>query len=164
MMNNKLFVYGSLMAPEVVQTLLRRMPSKIQDPAFIHGFTRHPVRGCAFPGLVRSLTPSSRVEGLLFEDLTVKDMEILDWFEDEAYEKIVVDVHVQGDNSVVGSVVQALVYLWSHPLEELDVDSSWCYRTFREQKLSSYIDDTVQPCRDELDDLHSRGDEEEKLD
>lgn len=37
------FVYGTLMYPQVLQALIRRVPR--MEPAVIHGFQRHPIRG-----------------------------------------------------------------------------------------------------------------------
>ena len=44
------FVYGSLMAPEVVQALLGRVPQ--QKPAVLRNYRRHSLEGHTYPGAV----------------------------------------------------------------------------------------------------------------
>lgn len=44
------FVYGTLMAPEVVQALIKRVPP--MKPATLTGYKRHSVKGVVFPAIV----------------------------------------------------------------------------------------------------------------
>lgn len=54
------FVYGTLMAPEVVSLLIKRAPPF--KPATLAGYTRHKIRGQVFPAIVPS-TPTAVVKG-----------------------------------------------------------------------------------------------------
>jgi gamma-glutamylcyclotransferase (GGCT)/AIG2-like uncharacterized protein YtfP len=107
-----LFVYGTLMAPAVTRTLLRRLPvhcpAKLlqplpASPGVAGGtFRRYPVKSQVFPGLVRVVVrdsngdcqtaaalpntvdpPEVPIHGMLYSDLTPTKMQVLDWFEDE---------------------------------------------------------------------------------
>lgn len=56
----KAFVYGTLLADEVVKTLIHRIPPS--RPAVLSGFSRYKVRGQLYPAVV-PCKPESRVHG-----------------------------------------------------------------------------------------------------
>jgi gamma-glutamylcyclotransferase (GGCT)/AIG2-like uncharacterized protein YtfP len=87
-----LFVYGSLMSPMVLSTLLGRIPSMISD-AILSDYARFPVRHHTFPGIVPRANAS--VKGILLPDLTLRELHILDLFEGEEYERRQVSVQIQ---------------------------------------------------------------------
>lgn len=60
-MGGSAFVYGTLMAPEVVQTLIRRVPP--MRSATLHGYTRYRVKGEVFPAIVPDPVPEAVVRG-----------------------------------------------------------------------------------------------------
>ena len=68
------FVYGTLMFPEVLKALINRVPR--MEPAAIHGYRRHRIRGQVFPGVVRAPGPDARVPGLLLFDLAPRELEV----------------------------------------------------------------------------------------
>jgi Gamma-glutamyl cyclotransferase, AIG2-like len=209
-----LFVYGTLMAPEVVQTLIGRLPK--QQPARLFGYRRHPVKSHVFPGLI-AVAPTSAglaaavtddsnansgsnskissscngidsfpvasttekyggttavTEGILYSGLTEEEMERFDFFEGSGYTKRMCRVELmagaaagaaemdRGESeedggkdtpSPIQTTTTALVYLWSNPVSELDVDQVWDYERFYKTKLEWYLDSTVRPCREEID-------------
>ncbi len=57
-----LFVYGTLMADEVLATLLHRVPQ--HKPATLSGFSRHSIKGVVYPAIIPS-TADSSVSGLV---------------------------------------------------------------------------------------------------
>lgn len=167
-----LFVYGTLMAPEVMQSLVGRLPPL--QAAVLHGYTRHPVVGFCFPGIIKSSSsPSSTVAGLLYTDLTDYELEIMDWFEDVEYTRtnVVVTLCKHNDdnddddkNKTNDSKADALptklqnhttaatqVYVWTNPRQELSTTMMWDYERFRRNYLSDYLVHTVQPCRLEFE-------------
>ena len=87
------------------------------------------------------------VQGLLYTDLTVDELEILDWFEDVEYTRSVVQVKDDETNELCDTQV----YVWTNPLEELDLTQDWDYDQFRTQHLSNYLVNTVAPCRIEFE-------------
>jgi len=122
-----------------------------------------------------------KVQGVVLYDLTPDEMRRLDWFEDKEYTRKDVSVSVigssgGGNDSICGDFADAFdnvsqddsmaaeattsrekafmtqVYLWSNPVSELDLSVDWSYERFR-CCLASYLENTVQPCRDELDRL-----------
>ena len=78
-----LFVYGSLMAEEVLKILLSGRVPKM-TPAVLANYARHPVAGACFPAIVARAGAS--VEGRLLDGLSARDLSALDYFEDEEYE------------------------------------------------------------------------------
>jgi gamma-glutamylcyclotransferase (GGCT)/AIG2-like uncharacterized protein YtfP len=151
-----LFVYGTLMSPEVVNVLLGRVPP--HEPALLRGgFARHPVRSQVFPGMVvvdarKETTP---IRGLLYSQLSPNEMKRLDWFEGSEYKRMDVAVETVGVNRGSKRPVPPAVntYVWSNPIDDLDVSQDWSYERFRAQHLDWYLQNTVQPCRDELERL-----------
>jgi gamma-glutamylcyclotransferase (GGCT)/AIG2-like uncharacterized protein YtfP len=76
-----LFVYGSLLFPEVVQALLHRVPDR--SPATAVGWHAVALPGRAYPTLVPGEGSAS---GLLMVDLNSGEWHLLDAFEDEVYQ------------------------------------------------------------------------------
>jgi gamma-glutamylcyclotransferase (GGCT)/AIG2-like uncharacterized protein YtfP len=76
-----LFVYGSLLFPEVLQALLGRVPNRL--PASAPGWRVVALPGRVYPGLIRGPTTAT---GLLIIDLAPQEWRILDAFEDELYQ------------------------------------------------------------------------------
>ena len=75
-MSKAAFVYGTLMAPEVVQALIKRVPP--MKPAKLHGYTRHSVKGVVFPAIVPDAGDRSVVQGQVILELTDSEVDILD--------------------------------------------------------------------------------------
>jgi Gamma-glutamyl cyclotransferase, AIG2-like len=179
-----LFVYGTLMAPAVVETLIQR-PIQGRPANLIssskkrsrddqeYEYSRHPVLDQAYPGLVNWTTqPSfvkrssidngaghtSLIRGLLYSDLTDEEMEQLDFFEGDQYGKELCYVQLVAGSSIgetdgtssnsSDKTIQALVYVWTNPVSELDITQDWSFDNFVQKRLSDYVVTNVQPCRD----------------
>ncbi len=89
-MKNPVFVYGTLLFPEVRQALLGRDP--LVCKAELRGYARYAIRprGCQ-PLPVILAEPAGRVEGLLIGDMDQSEVDCLDCFENVAgglYEKL----------------------------------------------------------------------------
>lgn len=86
------FVYGSLLAPEVLLALLGRVPT--HKPALLRGFRRYALRDRAYPGVVR--VPEACVHGNVLLGLAPREAHLLDLFEDEyTSEAVSVEVEVR---------------------------------------------------------------------
>jgi gamma-glutamylcyclotransferase (GGCT)/AIG2-like uncharacterized protein YtfP len=59
-MTGAAFVYGTLMAEEVLKLLIKRVPAN--KPATLAGYSRHRVKGQVFPAIIPA-TPQDRVQG-----------------------------------------------------------------------------------------------------
>ena len=76
-------------------------------------------------------------------------MQIFDWFEDLDYTKTNVPVYLQGQKDALTENTD--VYIWSAGEEKLDLESSWSYEKFRQEKLNWFLEATVGPCRTAID-------------
>ena len=126
-----LFVYGSLMAEEVLKILLSGRVPKM-TPAVLANYARHPVAGACFPAIVARAGAS--VEGRLLDGLSARDLSALDYFEDEEY--------VRTDVSVVaaGETRPCTAYVWpSDKAHLLTLDEAWSYDDFRRKDLPEYL-------------------------
>ncbi len=86
---HRLFAYGTLQLPERLQALIGRVPPGI--PAQLAGFRCGLVARADFPGLVPSA--DSTTAGLLLAGLTADELQKLDAYEGELYQRVA--VHVQ---------------------------------------------------------------------
>uniref|UniRef100_A0A0G4I1X1 Putative gamma-glutamylcyclotransferase n=1 Tax=Chromera velia CCMP2878 TaxID=1169474 RepID=A0A0G4I1X1_9ALVE len=110
------FVYGSLMHPQVVQTLLGRQPD--EKSATLTGYSRHPLKECVYPGITKvdekeggssdGSNSSSRVVGKVLSVDMERELPIFDAFEDDEYKRETLDVELDD-----GSLVSAFVYVWT---------------------------------------------------
>jgi len=76
-----LFVYGSLLFPEVMRVLLGRVPASV--PASVAGWRVAALPGRVYPALVAG---EAIAKGQLITDLTLSEWRLLDAFEDDIYE------------------------------------------------------------------------------
>ncbi|XP_073265996.1 AIG2-like protein D [Populus alba] len=98
---HNVFVYGSLLADDVVRALLSRIPQS--SPAILNGYHRFSIKGRVYPAILPA--ENKKVSGKVLHGITDPELYILDEFEDVEYERVTVD-----DNS---KKTQALAYVWS---------------------------------------------------
>jgi len=157
------------MAPEVLTTLIGRLP-KMQSPAFLPAiYSRHPVVDQVYPGVIQRVdnlhiesfsnnnlsswedVKSLCVEGMVLSELSPAEMKLFSWYEDDDYTRTTVPVLINNGQGI--EAINADVYIWSAGNELLDLDSSWSYEIFRSTKLDLYLESTVRPCKMEVDRL-----------
>jgi hypothetical protein len=81
-----LFVYGTLLFPEVLAALLGRVP--VRTPAVATGWRVAALPGRVYPGLVPA--ENGRANGLVISGLTRAEGRILDAYEDADYQLTVI--------------------------------------------------------------------------
>jgi hypothetical protein len=157
------------MAPEVLTTLIGRLP-KMQSPAFLPAiYSRHPVVDQVYPGVIQRVdnvhiesfsttnilswedVKSLCVEGIVLSELSPAEMKVFNWYEDDDYTRSTVPVLIHNGEGIES--INTDVYIWSAGNELLDLDSSWSYERFRSTKLDLFLDSTVRPCKMEIDRL-----------
>jgi gamma-glutamylcyclotransferase (GGCT)/AIG2-like uncharacterized protein YtfP len=150
-MKPPIFVYGTLCSPQVVQILLGRTLTSSLPPAQLVGHARYPVRNYLYPGTIPTPDqPDNVVNGYLLEDLTPLERKLLDWFEGDEYDRRVVQV----EREDMATKVPAEVYVWKqHLIGELEQDREWSLEVFSKDHLDSYLENTVRPCREEMEQL-----------
>lgn len=80
----------------------------------------------------------------------------MDWFEGDEYERRLVKVSTlkNDDSNTKNAIIDAYAYIWKpHLLGELILEAEWCYDTFCTDHLDWYMENTVRPCRAEMESL-----------
>ncbi|WP_218019435.1 gamma-glutamylcyclotransferase family protein [Nocardia arthritidis] len=80
--DDALFVYGTLQFPEVLETLLGRVPPS--EPAELAGWRAAALPGRIYPGLVAA--SHARTRGVVLSGLAAAEWTVLDAFEDDEYD------------------------------------------------------------------------------
>ena len=128
-----LFTYGSLMFPEVWSMVVRG--DYQSQPARLYGYQRLRINSESYPGAVAATT-SDFIDGQLYMKIAPEDMERLDLFEGDDYEKVQAPLSLSEE----GDVVMAQVYLYKHS-ERLDTqawDVEWFAREGIKQFMAEY--------------------------
>jgi len=120
----KLFVYGTLLFPEVLRVLIDRVPDSIQ--ATVEGWRAAAIPDSVYPGLVPAQKSTS---GLLLHGITAAEWQTLDSFEGQAYEARELPLRDGGHG-------WAYVYLANVEASPDDWDAQW----FATRHLTSYLD------------------------
>ncbi|KAF1812351.1 hypothetical protein P152DRAFT_449612 [Eremomyces bilateralis CBS 781.70] len=166
------------MAPAVLHRVLHgtTTPSPSQhsrltiSPALLPGFNRHKVRNADYPCIIPfaverahlgadSLAFVEReVRGTVVRGLTARDVELLDIFEGEEYERRMVSVRLLGgeDAGVVeelvgvdegqgeeGEVVEAETYVFVAGVEQLDL-GEWDFDAFVREKMRRWLGEALE--------------------
>ena len=133
---NNLFTYGSLMFPEVWEKLAS--PGYRSSLATLEGYLRRQVRGDTYPVIVPG-DAMSRVEGMLYFDLSPELLVKLDRFEGEFYlrRKIRVTAGKEGEDH------EAFTYVLSEDYRHLLSEKEWDPECFRKQALDLFLADYV---------------------
>lgn len=133
-MSQNVFVYGTLMYPEVLRALIKRVPE--HQKAIIHGFQRYGIRGQVFPAIIHSSSQAA-VQGILLYRLTPDEMDVFDEFEGDEYYKVSVEAMPLVEDNAAPS--NASVYVWQDSLRSLLLESPWDPEAFREKHLQPYV-------------------------
>ena len=126
-----LFAYGSLMFEEVWSQLVRGQ--YIKRPARLHGFTRRRVHGDVYPVIVRSHA-GDWVDGVVYFGVRPEDLERLDIFEAEPYNRQTHTVVVEGRERH-----KADVYVLKDDYRHMVHDREWDPQWFEREALPIFI-------------------------
>ncbi|KAM0059341.1 putative gamma-glutamyl cyclotransferase [Helianthus debilis subsp. tardiflorus] len=131
--SHTVFVYGSLLADDVVQALLNRLPQV--SPAILNGYHRFSIKGRDYPAILP--VENKKVTGRVLTGLSATELDILDMYEDDKYDKRVVDVSLLD----ASEVLQAYAYVWGNNTDP-DLYGEWDFEEFKESKLKDYLEMT----------------------
>jgi len=160
LVHRTVFVYGTLMAEEVVDALLApgsgtaRSGLRSTRPGKVFGYGRWCLteRGpddkgfSAMPGALPA-GPLVRCDGKLLERLQPSELKVLDSFHDPRFERIVVEVHAE-DGIGGKEPVQALMYVCPQSASDLlDTNKPWNYAEFRVKEMTKFIEEVAKPHR-----------------
>jgi hypothetical protein len=122
-----LFVYGTLMFPEVLDVLLGRTPD--MAPAALDGWRAAALADRVYPGLVAAGRPGVAAAGRLLLGLDGPERDVLDAFEEVLYERRPV---------VLADGRTATTYVWLDDAAVLPHD--WDPQRFAADHLAVYVD------------------------
>lgn len=125
------FTYGTLMYSEVWHAVIGRRYR--QSNAIVGGFERRAVKGAAFPCLIPVDDLQARVSGILYFGVADEDLETLDEFEADQYDRGIVMCELPG-----GESVEAFAYIWSARHAHL-IGDQWDEEWFRKEGLRQFL-------------------------
>lgn len=119
-----LFVYGTLLFPDLVRALIGRVPDR--TTAAVAGWRAAALPGRAYPGLVRAAGATAR--GLVLTGLTAAEWQVIDAFEDGGYDLTELEL-VDGR--------RGWAYTWADDIAPLPED--WSAEEFAARHLADYV-------------------------
>ncbi|KAK9097579.1 hypothetical protein Sjap_023076 [Stephania japonica] len=131
---NSVFVYGSLLADEVVRVLLKRVP--LSSPATLPNFHRFSIKGRIYPAI--KPVENKKVNGRVLLGITDPELEILDTFEDVEYERCIVDVTLIDRYEKL----DAYAYVWVDK-NDPNLYGDWHFEEWRQTHMNDFLNMTV---------------------
>lgn len=125
----RLFAYGTLQIPEVLQAVIGG--ERRGTPALLSGFRRFCVPGKPYPAIVAE--PGAAVPGLLYAGLSAAELELLDYYEGELYERRQLTVAVPSGELLAES------YVLRQEHAALIAGVAWDLGEFERVHLASYL-------------------------
>ena len=136
---HRLFCYGTLQVPQVIQAVTGRTYSGIK--AVLRGYAIYRVKNAEYPGIVHS--PGSSTEGILYDNVSDADLKVLDLFEGEFYRRQMLEVCGR-DHATSLAWVYVIVEQHLGILSE----ESWCLTDFLDNGLEKFMQAYVHARRD----------------
>ena len=127
---NQLFCYGTLQVPQVIHAVTgRTYPGK---PATLLGYAIYRVKNAEYPGIIQAADRETK--GIIYENVSEKDLRVLDLFEGDFYRRQLLDVFLAD-----GDTTSAWVYgIKDHHLDIL-TDECWKLEDFLDHGLESFM-------------------------
>jgi gamma-glutamylcyclotransferase (GGCT)/AIG2-like uncharacterized protein YtfP len=119
-----LFAYGTLMWPEVLESVTGERPGGRK--AVLRGYRRLRVKGETYPVVVES--EEDVVEGILYRGLSAAAFELLDRFEGAEYDRVHIDLN--------GTAV--FVYVVAHDWKHIIDSRLWNPADMRPEDLAAF--------------------------
>ena len=126
-----IFTYGSLMFPEVWTRVTGLTRPGL--PARLTGHAARRIQGAAYPALVPC--PGALTEGILYEDVPPSAVALLDAFEGDFYERLLLEI-TQGSD---GTAAWAGTYVASHPEAPGILPEPWNAAEFARDHLQTFL-------------------------
>lgn len=130
MMHYKVFAYGTLIVPSVMQAVTGQ--TYAYDVAKLPGYARYIIKGQVFPGIVAAENDS--VDGIVYHDIDTTTLQRLDEFESDVYVREEVLLTLENNHQV-----PAFTYVMSRKHEFLLTDRAWDIEVFNKKHLADYL-------------------------
>ncbi len=146
-MEDRLFAYGTLQIPEVMEAVTGRS-WKWRD-AIAHGFARCLLKNASYPGMVSE--KNAITTGRLYEGLDPEAWNLLDQFEDPVYQRKHIEIVTEGQE-------RAKVFAYLLPLHEAHrlTGHPWEMNVFVQEHLPDYLSQCRAFYRAMTDTHHNR--------
>uniref|UniRef100_A0A2P2PQC1 Putative gamma-glutamylcyclotransferase n=1 Tax=Rhizophora mucronata TaxID=61149 RepID=A0A2P2PQC1_RHIMU len=128
------FVYGSLLADDVVRVLLNRIPRS--STGILNGHHRYSIKGRVYPAILP--VDNSKVTGRVLFGITDPELDVLDTFEDVEYERRTVDVSLTDGSEKV----QAHAYIWANQ-DDPNLYGVWDFEEWKKEHMDDFIKMTM---------------------
>ncbi|KAG6591643.1 AIG2-like protein D, partial [Cucurbita argyrosperma subsp. sororia] len=128
---HRVFVYGTLMADEVLRILLKRDPQS--SAAVLNGYQRLSIKGRVYPAIIP--VNSKKVSGKILSGITDSEMDTLDAYENVEYKRSTVEV------SLMDSFEKLLVYayVWCNE-KDPELYGEWDFEEWKRDHLDACRD------------------------
>lgn len=133
----RLFCYGSLQIAEVIRAVIGRTPESVV--AMLPGHEIYRVRDAIYPGVAPK--EGGLVPGLLYSDLTDKELARLDIFEGEPYTRKMTSVRL-----VDGTPIGAWIYRPPAAKRHCLTDERWDLQSFKRDGLEQFMNQCFGEC------------------
>lgn len=127
---DRLFVYGTLLAPELLRAIIGRSLQGV--PAVLSGYSCYRVRCAAYPAVTKKT--GALTYGNLFSGIDPSQWESLDDFESNLYERHLVDVSLAAESNV-----DAYTYVIADAHRDRLTSEAWEFEHFRRHHLNRYL-------------------------
>ncbi|KAI4337447.1 hypothetical protein L6164_015862 [Bauhinia variegata] len=127
---HNVFVYGSLLADEVVQVLLKRVPPS--SPAMLPDHCRFRIKGRVYPAILP--VENNKVTGRVLLGISGPELDILDEFEDVEYTRNDVEVFLTDSSQKL----QAHAYVWSN-LKDPNLYGDWDFEEWKQAHMNDFV-------------------------
>ncbi|XP_027354758.1 AIG2-like protein D isoform X2 [Abrus precatorius] len=123
---HNVFVYGSLLADEVVHVLLKRVPSTA--PATLQHYHRFKIKDRVYPTILP--VQNKKVTGRVLLDISGVELDILDEFEDVEYTRR--DVEQNSEK------LRVHAYVWSNP-NDPNLYGEWDFEEWKQVHKNDFV-------------------------
>ncbi|XP_043714289.1 AIG2-like protein D [Telopea speciosissima] len=131
---HNIFVYGSLLADDVVRALLKRVPES--SPAILHDYHRFSIKERVYPAILP--VENTKVTGRVLFGITDPELHVFDSFEDVEYERSTVDVSLI-ENS---KRLQVYAYVWGNK-NDPNLYGEWDFQEWKKMHFNDFLKMTV---------------------
>ena len=126
-----LFTYGTLMFPEIWRQVVGRQFATAT--AVLAGYAAYRVRNGVYPVMV-SAEPESRTSGLIYFDVDVASLALLDEYESDLYARV--PIVATADD---GRPIECQAYVLPAPRQGFASDELWDAARFEQEVLRDYL-------------------------
>ncbi|VVB08881.1 unnamed protein product [Arabis nemorensis] len=127
---HSVFVYGSLMADDVVRLLLNRVPPT--SSAILPDFHRFSIKGRVYPAILP--VQADKVHGKVLFGITDDELYLLDEFEDIEYERENVQVLLPDSSEKL----ETKTYVWAKK-DDPDLYGTWEFEEWKQLHMEGFL-------------------------